>query len=124
MYCISAGTRSIFCSYNLNALIIYRLNSALFFSVKMITSSKLINRIFAKLKNIVHNNRAEIIFNFISFNRKVLYISFVYCEGVISLQTSFEVWSCSHRKLFSKLVLIFCYFYCSKFCYGTSSLKC
>ena len=33
---------------------------------RMITISKFMGRIFAKLKNIVHNNSRETIFNFIS----------------------------------------------------------
>ena len=53
--------------------------------LKMITTSKFIGRIFAKLKNIIHNNRRETIFNFVSFNGKILYISFVDCKGVIPL---------------------------------------
>ena len=54
-------------------------------SLKMITTSKIIGRVLVKLKNFIHNNRRETIFNFISFNGKVLYISFVDCKGVISL---------------------------------------
>ena len=50
----------------------------------MITTSKFIGRIFAKLKNI-ENNKRETIFTFLSFSGKILYISFVDCKGVIPL---------------------------------------
>ena len=42
-------------------------------SLKMIATFKFIDRIFAKLKNIIHNNKRGTIFYFISFNSKVLY---------------------------------------------------
>ena len=82
-----------------------RFATKMYSSLKMITTSKFIGRMFAKLKNFIHNDRREIIFNFISFSSK---ISFVDCKGVITLQKFFEIDLNSHCKLFSKLVLVSC----------------
>ena len=80
------------------------------FSLKMITTSKFMGRVSDKLKNIVHNNSRETIFNFLSFSRKILYISFVYCKGMIPLIWRNHLSLIYHGKLFSKLALVFCYF--------------
>ena len=56
-----------------------------FWRWKGICSSNVIGRIFATLKDIIHNNRRDTIFNFISFSSKILYISFVNCKWVITL---------------------------------------
>ena len=60
-------------------------------SLKMITTSKVIGRVLTKLKTFIHNNRRETIFNFVNFNGKVLYISFVDFKGVIPLQKFFKI---------------------------------
>ena len=61
------------------------------FSLKMITTSKFIGRIFVKLKTSFIITAERPFLTSISFNSKILYISFVNCKGVIPLWKFFEI---------------------------------
>ena len=92
-------------------------------SLKMTTTSKLRERIFVNWKTSFIITGERLFLTLQASITRYTYMSFAYCEGAIPLQKSSEVWFRSHRKLFLNLVLMICYFYCSKFYCGTSILK-